>query len=153
MGDREKSSADGSAAASGWPTVGPTDRCPCLSGNTYGDCCGPFHTGERQAPTAERLMRSRYSAFVRGDAAYLLATWHPSTRPAAADLQLDPDQRWYRLDILQRTGGGMLDSTGTVEFVARYRLGGERGGRGERGELHETSTFEKVDGQWFYRAG
>ncbi|RFA13352.1 hypothetical protein B7R21_08305 [Subtercola boreus] len=129
------------------PSPAATERCPCLSGNTYGECCRPFHAGEQQAPTAERLMRSRYSAFAVGDATYLLATWHPSTRPAAGDLGLDPAQRWYRLDILNRTGGGMLEQTGTVEFVARYRLGSERG------EVHETSSFEKLGGKWYYRAG
>ncbi|RFA21126.1 YchJ family protein [Subtercola boreus] len=121
-----------------------SDRCPCLSGNTYAECCHPFHRGEKAAPTAERLMRSRYSAFAVADAAYLLASWHPSTRPRAGDFDLDPAQRWYRLDILARSGGGMLDSTGTVEFVARYRLGAERG------VVHETSTFAKQGGRWFY---
>ncbi|MDF2443724.1 MAG: motif domain protein [Subtercola sp.] len=133
--------------ARAWPTPAPSERCPCLSGNPYGECCRPFHTGAQSPPTAERLMRSRYSAFVVGDAAYLLASWHPSTRPAAAELSLDPAQRWYRLDIVNRTGGGMLDQTGTVEFVARYRLGTERS------ELRETSTFEKLGGKWFYLAG
>ena len=66
-------------------------RCPCLSGLQYGECCGPFHSGDAFAPTAERLMRSRYSAFAVGDADYLLATWHPTTRPA--ELALDPEQR------------------------------------------------------------
>lgn len=75
-----------------------SDRCPCLSGETYGACCGPLHRGARTAATAEALMRSRYSAFAVGDARYLLATWHPSTRPSS--LELDPDQVWRRLDVL-----------------------------------------------------
>ena len=58
-------------------------RCPCGTGLPYDDCCGPLHAGSTAAATAEQLMRSRYSAFAVGDAAYLLATWHPSTRPAA----------------------------------------------------------------------
>jgi SEC-C motif-containing protein len=88
-------------------------------------------------------MRSRYSAFAVGDAGYLLATWHPSTRPAALDL--DPGIRWLRLDILGRTGGGMLDSVGTVEFTARYRMG-----PGRAGEQHERSRFVREGGRWFY---
>ena len=64
-------------------------NCPCLSGEQYADCCGRFHAGEAEAPTAEQLMRSRYSAFVVLDAGYLLRTWHPETRPAS--LELDPD--------------------------------------------------------------
>ncbi|MDQ1580588.1 MAG: motif domain protein [Microbacteriaceae bacterium] len=117
-------------------------RCPCLSGETYDNCCGPFHRGEAAAPTAERLMRSRYSAFVVGDADYLLATWHPSTRPAS--LELDPGQRWFRLDILGRSEGGMLDTDGTVEFSARYRLDGIAG------EQREVSRFVREDRRWFY---
>ena len=56
-------------------------RCPCPSGDTYDDCCAPLHRGERDAPTAVQLMRSRYSAFAVGDMPYLLRTWHPTTRP------------------------------------------------------------------------
>lgn len=84
-------------------------RCPCLSGDTYGSCCGRYHAGLRpgpdgaapgpHAPTAEALMRSRYSAFAVGDADYLRATWHPSTRPA--DLDLDDDVEWRRLDVVR----------------------------------------------------
>ncbi|MFZ2176709.1 MAG: YchJ family metal-binding protein, partial [Rhodococcus sp. (in: high G+C Gram-positive bacteria)] len=60
-----------------------TTRCPCLLGEPYDDCCGRYHRGVTTAPTAERLMRSRFSAFAVLDAEYLLATWHPSTRPAS----------------------------------------------------------------------
>jgi SEC-C motif-containing protein len=87
-------------------------------------------------------MRSRYSAFAIGDAPYLLKTWHPSTRPA--DLELDADQHWYRLDIVARTRGGMLDSDGTVEFRAHFR--DESGG----GEQHEVSRFVRQGRRWFY---
>ncbi|WP_369826411.1 YchJ family protein [Subtercola sp. Z020] len=132
-------------------TVEPGDRCPCLSGTTYAECCLPAHLGVQPAPTAERLMRSRYSAFVVGDAAYLRSSWHPSTRPATIDL--DPTQHWYRLDIVNRTAGGMLDRTGTVEFVAHYRHpAGPQGGT-VRGELRETSTFARHRGEWFYVSG
>ena len=65
----------------------PPRRCPCTSGLPYDECCGPLHRGERAAPTAEQLMRSRFSAFALADAAYLLATWHPSTRPESLELE------------------------------------------------------------------
>jgi len=120
-------------------------RCPCLSGETYGACCGRFHRGEADAPTAERLMRSRFSAFAVGDAAYLLATWHPRSRPA--HLELDPDLRWTRLDILRTTGGGMLSIDGTVEFRAHYRSGSRDGAAGSQ---HEVSRFVREGGRWFY---
>jgi SEC-C motif-containing protein len=124
--------------------------CPCLSGETYGDCCGRFHRGEATAPTAERLMRSRYSAFVVGDAAYLLATWHPHTRPR--ELELDPSMRWRRLDIVDTARGGMLDDEGVVEFRAFYRSEGVDASAG-RGVLHERSRFARVAGRWLYVDG
>ncbi|SDD40090.1 YchJ family protein [Rhodococcus tukisamuensis] len=120
----------------------PAARCPCLSGETYGGCCGRFHGGQADAPTAEQLMRSRYAAFAVGDAAYLLRTWHPSTRPRRLDL--DPDQRWTRLDVLGTSGGGLLDTEGAVEFVAHYVV------EGHRDSLREHSRFVRVDGRWSY---
>ena len=116
-------------------------RCPCLSGDTYDECCGPFHRGEREAPTAERLMRSRFSAFALGDAAYPLRSWHPSTRPD--ELELDPGMRWYRLDIVRTERGGPFDRDGIVEFEAYYK-------GAEKGVQHEVSRFVRDDGRWFY---
>lgn len=116
--------------------------CPCLSGLPYGECCAVFHRGAGTAPTAERLMRSRYSAYALGEAEYLVSTWHPSTRPAS--VEIDPQTRWYRLDILARKRGGMLDTEGTVEFRASYRHGDERGSQ------HEISRFVRERGSWYY---
>jgi SEC-C motif-containing protein len=93
-------------------------------------------------------MRARFSAFARGDAAYLTRTWHPSTRPAA--LELDDDVRWYRLDVLATERGGPFDTRGTVEFRAYHR--GRDGHRG-RGALHEVSRFVREGGTWFYVDG
>ena len=116
--------------------------CPCGSGAPYDDCCGRYHRGAATAPTAEALMRSRYSAFAVGDPAYLLRTWHPSTRPRT--LTLDPDQQWSRLVVLAGTGGGLLDTEGTVEFRALWVH------RGRSDALHERSRFVREDGQWLY---
>jgi len=124
------------------PRLDDTARCPCLSGTTYGECCAPFHRGDALAPTAERLMRSRYSAYATGDDDYLLATWHPSTRPRSLDL--DDRQRWYLLEIVGTSRGGMLDTEGTVEFVARYRWSGGAG------EQHENSRFVRERRRWYY---
>ena len=134
--------------------VAPTGHCPCLSGEAFGECCEPFHRRVAAAPTAERLMRSRYSAFAVGDAEYLLDTWHASTRPR--ELTLDDGIRWYRLDILATTGGGMLDATGTVEFRAYFReavsvvsvvsvVSGV--------SMHELSRFRREGGRWYYLDG
>ena len=89
-------------------------------------------------------MRSRYSAFVLGRADYLLATWHPKTRPATLDL--DPAARWLGLEV--RACGASGARHGQVEFVARYR----EHGRAVR--LHERSRFTRErDGRWYYVDG
>jgi SEC-C motif-containing protein len=131
------------AAATPEPSRGPYEgNCPCLSGEQYGECCGRFHAGDAEAPTAEQLMRSRYSAFVVLDADYLLRTWHPDTRPP--ELELEPAMQWRRLDIVSTSRGGPLDTEGTVEFMARFR---QAGGHGVH---HETSRFVREDRRWYY---
>ena len=125
--------------------VTSADRCPCLSGETFGECCEPFHDGTRHAPTAERLMRSRYSAYATGNADYVLATWHASTVPT--DLVLDDATRWYRLDILAKEAGGPFDTRGTVLFEAFFRRGDERSSQLEK------SSFVREDGRWYYVDG
>ncbi|MEU5943126.1 YchJ family protein [Micromonospora sp. NPDC047548] len=120
----------------------PDQPCPCGSGLPYADCCRPVHRGEGTAGTAEALMRSRFSAFAVGDAAYLLHSWHSSTRPAR--VRLDPDEQWTRLEIVDTDRGGLFDSAGTVEFRAHYR----ESGRPET--LHERSRFVRENGRWVY---
>jgi SEC-C motif-containing protein len=120
-------------------------RCPCGSGLPLADCCGRLHDGTATAATAEQLMRSRYSAFALGDAGYLLATWHPSTRPAALDLE--GRVRWTGLDVLATSGGSLLAAEGTVEFRASYVVDGRSDAQ------HEHSRFVRVDGRWLYLDG
>lgn len=86
-------------------------------------------------------MRSRYSAYVLGLEDYLLATWHPSTRPATLDLGSGPQPKWLGLEVKARTTAG---DAATVEFVARCRIGG----RAQR--LHEVSRFAREEGRWYY---
>lgn len=117
--------------------VAPAESCPCGTALTYAACCAPLHRGEAAAATAEQLMRSRYSAFAAGDAAYLLRTWHASTRPRR--LRLDPRERWLGLEVLGRTAGGLFDAEGTVEFRAHAASG----------LVHEDSRFVRDDG-WQY---
>ena len=121
--------------------------CPCgrVQGKVpvaFDRCCGPLHAGE-PAPDAERLMRSRYSAFVLGQVPYLLSTWHASTRPAS--LALEEDARWLGLEIKQHRMTG-TDSA-EVEFVARFRVAG----RAVR--QHELSRFLREEGRWYYVDG
>ncbi|MDO5753117.1 MAG: YchJ family metal-binding protein [Arthrobacter sp.] len=125
-------------------------RCPCQSGESYENCCAKFirSLGTDQQlypPTAEALMRSRFSAFAVGDASYLLHTWHPSTRPAS--LQLDADQQWYLLEILGTSAGGLFDSQGVVSFRAHYRSAANRK---LKDSLTETSSFVREGRQWLY---
>lgn len=120
--------------------------CPCGNPAGYSACCGPLHAGTA-ATTAEQLMRSRYSAYVLKREDYLLASWHPDTRPATLRLAAQrPPPTWLGLDVRSQQHVG--DDHATVEFVARYRLGG---GRAQR--QHETSRFVQVDGRWFYLDG
>jgi len=120
--------------------------CPCGSSVPYACCCGRWHAGPQrlQAPTAEALMRSRYSAFVLDDMAYVLDTWHPRTRPPALDPN-PPGLKWLGLQL--RRHEQMDDTHALVEFVARSRLAG----RATR--LHEISRFERMDGLWYYLDG
>jgi SEC-C motif-containing protein len=123
----------------------PADACPCGSGRPYAACCGPLHAGSGPALTAEALMRSRYSAYVLKLADYLLASWHPSTRPATLDLAEDDGTKWLGLEI--KRSQQQDEHHATVEFVARYRVAG----RGHR--LHENSRFVREDGRWLYLDG
>jgi SEC-C motif-containing protein len=86
-------------------------------------------------------MRSRYSAYVVGDAAYLVRTWHPRNRPDP--LEVAPDPGWLRLEVLGTSGGGEDDETGEVEFVATH----------VDGPLHERSRFVRRAGRWVYLDG
>lgn len=117
--------------------------CVCGSGRAADACCARFHAGE-PAPTPEALMRSRYSAFVLDLRDYLLATWHPTTRPAALPPP-EPGLKWLGLEVKR---SALQDADhGTVEFVARSKLGG----RAHR--LHENSRFVREDGRWYYVDG
>jgi SEC-C motif domain protein len=124
----------------------PNLPCPCGSSLAYAACCGRYHAGAEHlaAPSAEALMRSRYSAFVLGLHAYLLQTWHASTRPT----HLEPDPpglKWLGLEVRRHH---QSDSDhATVEFVARSKLGG----RAQR--LHEVSRFVRDGGRWTYLDG
>ena len=126
------------------PAYDSSRRCPCGTGLSYGECGGKYHAGSN-APTAEALMRSRFSAFVTGDEEYLLRTWDPVTRPGALDLA-DSPIRFYRLDILDTQGGGLMDSSGVVEFEAFYKGAAV-------GSQRERSSFRRFDGTWVYSTG
>ena len=120
--------------------------CPC--GNTnkeYTDCCARYLNGREDAATAEALMRSRYTAYTLENEGYLLATWHPSTRPDSLKLADGPHKKWLGLRVSRHEQTG--ENHSVVEFVARYKVGG----RAHR--LHEISRFVRERGRWFYVDG
>lgn len=120
--------------------------CPCQSGKLYQDCCEPLHQDASSAPTAEQLMRSRYSAYCLGHANYLLATLHPSKR-RPEELRLIEETikttTWLGLKILDHKEANDLAE---VEFVAFYQ-------DAPFAQLHERSRFTREAGQWFYHDG
>ncbi len=121
-------------------------QCPCDPSRTYADCCARWHDGPLRglAPDAEALMRSRYSAYVRGDLQYLRDTWHASTRPASLE-PMPAALRWLGLEVRRHVAQDA--DRATVEFVARSQLNG----RATR--LHETSRFVRESGRWYYVDG
>lgn len=124
-----------------------TRRCPCGSAQPYAACCGLYIDGGQQPDTAERLMRSRYTAYTTKREPYLLRTWHVSTRPGELALEQSGGTKWLRLEIISIKAGDARDAQGSVEFVARYKV------NGKAGRLHEVSRFTRDNGQWFYVDG
>ena len=125
--------------------VAKPETCPCGHARPYWRCCQPLHDG-MPASDAEALMRSRYSAYVLGLEAYLVATWHASTRPAALNLAAQRATRWLGLEVKRHVAHDAEHAT--VEFVARSRVGG-----GSAQRLHEISRFVREDGRWYYVDG
>jgi SEC-C motif domain protein len=119
--------------------------CPCGSGAAYDQCCGRYLAGPAAAPTAEALMRSRYTAYTRDDRGYIARTWDPDTVPDLADTL--GEIVWCGLAVLATEGGGVDDHSGMVEFIAHYRV------QDKPGSLHEVSHFRKAGGQWLYVGG
>ena len=128
------------------------EDCPCGSDLTYATCCGRLHRGQARAETAEQLMRSRYSAFARGEIAYLMATNPDALTPPAQrrrELKASCRQtRWQGLEILSVERGGVDDLEGTVSFEAHFQASGQRS------SLREMSLFQRRagdrDGDWLY---
>jgi SEC-C motif-containing protein len=132
--------------------------CPC-GGASFATCCGPYLAGAAVPESAATLMRSRYTAYTLRDEPYLLSTWHPSTRPAAPLFDENERLQWLGLEVesalrLRQRKANLPEKpdADTVEFVARYKIGG----RAHR--LHEVSRFVREadrDGvqRWYYLDG
>lgn len=121
--------------------------CPCGSGLEYDDCCGRFHSNKAFAPTAESLMRSRYSAFVKQEIAYLKETTWPARQKQfdeAGYLDRAENSIWLGLEILETVDGQEENSNGTVTFLAKSMVDGTVH------EQRERSLFKKKAGRWYY---
>ena len=126
------------------------EQCPCGSSKAYADCCERLHRGLGNTPTAESLMRARYTAHVKEEIDYIYETTHPSKRKnydRKAVLAWVINSTWKGLEILGTDGGGLDDDAGTVEFVARYRE------KEKPVSHHEIAEFVKNQGKWFFMNG
>jgi SEC-C motif domain protein len=126
------------------------DTCPCGSELPYAECCGPLIKGERPAETAEQLMRSRYTAYVKKEIDYLATSLHPDHRKGF-DPKITRDwaesSEWHKLEILGTRAGGTDDAEGEVEFIATFTQ------KGNAMKHHELATFTKEDGTWYFVDG
>jgi len=126
------------------------EKCPCGSGKKYNECCKPFLEEKVSAPTAEALMRSRYSAYVKNKIDYIAATHSEKTKD---NLSIEEtrkwaeESKWLGLQIVSTTKGSETDNTGIVEFIAQYEQNGTKYSH------HEVSQFQKTDGKWYYKDG
>lgn len=121
--------------------------CPCGSKKSYEDCCGPYLEGKKDAPTPEALMRSRYTAFSKGDLSYIKKTMRKEAlkrfnRETAAE-QLK-EIEYLKLDVLLSREEG---NQGTVQFIVTFRF------QGDEHLMSEISSFEKIKGKWYYTKG
>jgi SEC-C motif domain protein len=119
------------------------EPCPCGSTRLYPECCGLWHAGA-PVPDAQSLMRSRYCAYVLCNEQYLLATWHPSTRPGS--IPFSNNQKWLGLSVIDVSITGA--SSAEVEFIARSRVSNAAAVR-----QHERSRFVRDGLRWFYVDG
>lgn len=126
------------------------DQCPCNSGRSYGECCGPVLEGKAVAETAEALMRARYSAYATGHVLFLRDSAVKSVRDEfdeKATTAWSRASRWHGLEIIRTEKGGRDDTAGVVEFRATYTANGEFCNH------HEVSTFVKEADGWKFEDG
>ncbi len=127
-----------------------TKPCPCGSGKDHVECCTPYISGDKAVPTAEALMRSRYTAYVHHELDYLTESLAPEARENHDESSVEEwadKATWLGLEIHDTSDGGEADDEGIVEFSAKYSVDGEEITHRER------SRFRKVDGLWRYVDG
>lgn len=144
-GDRAARAADIGAAPAARGAARGGDPCPCGSGASLADCCDPYIAGASKPPTAEALMRARYTAFATRRPEFVNATIHPDQRDDYDDEAIaswSKGAAWHGLEVLATQAGGETDDEGVVEFVARYTVDGQPTYH------HERATFRRHDGRW-----
>ena len=125
-------------------------KCPCTSGQDYAVCCEPIITQQRQAETAEQLMRSRYSAYALGHVDWIIDSQSPDGRrfvDRKATEEWSRRATWHRMEIVGIEQGGPDDEEGFVDFKAHYTIGDEEIAH------HEVASFRKEDGRWYFVDG
>ena len=126
------------------------ETCPCGSELEYSNCCEPLISGVKPAETAEALMRSRYSAYVKKEVNYVLETTHPEHREPDSKKTIEDWAKnaiWHKLEIVECKDGGTEDNEGTVEFIADYTE------KGKKSKHHELAEFKKKDDKWYFFDG
>ncbi|HSQ42921.1 MAG TPA: YchJ family protein [Fibrobacteraceae bacterium] len=126
------------------------DLCPCGSGKTYAECCEPIIKGQVKAPTPEALMRSRYTAYAKHEIPWLRDSLEENQRKDFDEKNVETWSRqseWMGMEIRRTEKGGPEDTTGFVEFVAKFKQ------EGVVREHHELGEFHKVNEQWFFYDG
>lgn len=126
------------------------DTCPCKSGKTFGECCGPIISGEKKAETPEALMRARYSSYVTGDVLFLKSSATEEVQAEfdeAASKAWSAAAEWHGLEIISTEKGGPKDNEGVVEFRALYTANGEFCNH------HEVSKFVRQGNEWKFADG
>ena len=137
-----------------WPQVLGvilSELCPCGSGAGYNACCEPYISGVATAPTPGKLMRSRYTAYVKQQVDYLIASWHPDCNAAQwrdAIVESFQTTRWLGLTIVAEQNG-RDDDEGFVEFIARFTDGDQASPQA----MHERSRFLRQEQRWYYIDG
>jgi SEC-C motif-containing protein len=134
-----------------------TNACPCGSNQTYAACCEPFHTKKSFPETAEKLMRSRYSAYVVGNISYIAETNDPTSKDAFDEEAAEAwskESEWLGLEIVATRDGQAGDTTGEVEFKAKFKSKAKGSDEAEQVH-HEISLFHKkgTPARWQYIDG
>jgi SEC-C motif-containing protein len=119
-------------------------NCYCGSSKTFENCCKIYIKGIQKPTTAEALMRSRYSAFATGEADYLVATTHSSTRKfhkKSDILAWSKSNQWIKLEVIASTETTVTFKAYYLDYQLKAQI------------HHEHSTFTFENGSWFYVDG